>query len=293
MPAARSPRLEAFVAPAMARPAIWRLLLGVLLAAAVWIAVTAALLAGGVRLGAGPRGILLLYLASFGGLALGTALAVRLLHRRPAMTLFGPGGFAPRAVAIGVAVVAGLALLSLATTFALAPPERQMPLATWMALVPLALPALLVQTGAEELLFRGYLLQALAARFRSPLVWRLVPALLFGALHWDRGAYGSDAWLAVAATTVVGLILVDVTVRTGNLSAAIGLHFANNVVAVLLVATPGPVGALGLYVLPVDGAYPLRPFLLADIASTVAAWGAWRLAAARRRRLHSRDRGSI
>ena len=100
--------------------------------------------------------------------------------------------------------------------------------------------------AAEELLFRGYLTQALAARFRSPLAWALVPSLAFGALHWDGAAYGADAWLAVAAATAVGLALADVTARTGNLSAAIGLHFANNVAALLVVAMPGPTAALAL-----------------------------------------------
>ena len=41
-----------------------------------------------------------------------------------------------------------------------------MPLAAWAAWLPLVLPALLVQTAAEEIAFRGYLMQGLAARFR-------------------------------------------------------------------------------------------------------------------------------
>ena len=41
--------------------------------------------------------------------------------------------------------------------------------------------------AAEELAFRGYLMQALAARFRSPLVWWLLPALLFGAAALEPG----------------------------------------------------------------------------------------------------------
>ncbi len=151
------------------------------------------------------------------------------------------------------------------------------------------------------MLFRGYLTQALAARFRSPLAWALLPSIAFGALHWD-GALGRDAWLGVAAATAVGLAFADVTARTGNLSAAIGLHFANNLAALLLVGMPGPTGVLALAVAPVDAAHPLRLWLVADIATTLAAWTLWRLALARidRRapggaagRLQSRDRGSI
>lgn len=289
MPFARSPAFEAFVAPARRRPALWRLAAGLVLAAALWFAVAAALLRTAPALGAGPRGVLLLYLASFAGLALGTALAAR-LHRRPPASLLGPGGFRPRAFGLGVAAVAAAALVTVAASAGVAPPVRQTTLADWARLLPVALPLVLVQTTAEELLFRGYLTQALAARFRSPLAWALVPSLAFGALHWDGAAHGADAWLAVAAATAVGLAFADVTAATGNLSAAIGLHFANNVVALLLVAVPGPTAALALGLSPVDALHPMRAWLLADLAATLAAWGAWRLALAR---LHSRDRGSI
>ena len=40
----RSPAFEAFVAPAKARPELWRLVLGCLLAAAVWLGSAAGLL---------------------------------------------------------------------------------------------------------------------------------------------------------------------------------------------------------------------------------------------------------
>ncbi len=293
---ARSPRFEAYVAPARSRPALWRLLCGAILAIALWIAVAVPLLLAGPRLGVGPGGGLLLYLASFAGLVLGTGLAVRLFHRRPARSLLGPGGFRPRAFAVGVAAVAAIALVSTAATVLLAPPVRIAGFGAWTRMLPLALVLVLVQTAAEELLFRGYLTQALAARFRSPFFWAVLPALGFGLLHWDGAGYGRDAWLAVAAATAVGLAFSDVTARTGNLSTAIGLHFANNVVALLVIAMPGPTAALALFEAPVDAAHPLRAWLLADIATTLAAWGAWRLALAYRARagrLHSRDHGSI
>ena len=112
-----------------------------------------------------------------------------------------------------------------------------------------------MQSAAEELAFRGFLMQSLAARFRSPVVWWLLPALLFGALHWNPAELGANAGLGVLASTVVGLALADVTARTGNLSAAIGLHFANNVMAMLVVALPSPVSGLALYLI---GARPRR-----------------------------------
>jgi membrane protease YdiL (CAAX protease family) len=287
----RTARFEAFVAPARAAPALWRLGAGAGLAGALWMAVAIGI--GSVWPWAGPRAVLVLYLASFVGLAAGLALAVRLLHRRAPRTLIGPAGFSGRGFALGMAVIAVVALFSLGPAFAIAPVIRQWGFGAWAAWLPVALPALLVQTGAEELAFRGYLMQGLAARFRSPAAWFLLPAALFGALHYSPAEFGRDAWLAALSAGVVGLVLADVTVRTGNLSVAIGLHFANNVVAMLVLALPSPVGALSLYLATVDDPAAIRRFLVADLATTLVAYAAWRAVAARRRRLQSRGPGSI
>jgi membrane protease YdiL (CAAX protease family) len=295
---ARPPQLEACVAPLAARPQLWRTVAGTGLALACWFAALAALpLAGRLLPQAGGRAPLLLYLASFAALALGTAAAARLLQRRPPSTLFGPGGFRPRAFAAGIAVVAALGLLGGLAAPAAAPLVRQAQVLAWAAWLPLALPAILVQSAAEELLFRGYLQQGLAARFRSAWVWWLVPALMFGALHWNPVAFGPNAWLGVVATAVIGIVLGDVAARTGNLSAPIGLHFANNVMAMLVVAPPSPVSELALWLVAVDpdDAALVRLLLLADLAATLLAWAAWRVILRRRdaRRLHSGGPGSI
>jgi membrane protease YdiL (CAAX protease family) len=280
-------RLDAFIAPARARPALWRLLLGAIFAVAAWFACIFLLFPLANRLPGDPgRLFLLAYLASFAGLAAGLAAAARFLQRRRPATLVGPGGFRPSHFAAGVAAIALVTALSVPFSSGLL--LQQLPLATWAAWLPLALPLLLVQTAAEELAFRGYLMQGLAARFASPWVWFLLPALAFGALHWNPGEFGADAWVVVLSTTVIGLVLADVTVRTGNLSAAIGLHFANNVTSLLIVTLPGPLSGLGLFVVAPDPA-AVRPLLVADLAVTLLAWAAWRGLA----RLHSRGGGSI
>jgi uncharacterized protein len=293
-PLRRTAPLEAFAAPAHPA-ALWRTVAGAIVAAALWLFTVGATLPFAIRAGgfATPTGVLL-YLASFAGLIAGVALAARLLQGRGPATLIGPGGFRPAAFAIGVAVIAAAAIPSAAAFALLAPPERQAALATWALRLPLALPAILVQAAAEEVAFRGFLMQSLAARFRSAWVWGLLPALLFGALHWNPAELDPNAGLGVLASTVVGLALADVTARTGNLSAAIGLHFANNVMAMLVVALPSPVSGLALWLSGVDpgDTARLRLMMLADLAATLLAWGAWRAILARRR-LHSQGPGSI
>ena len=299
LPMPSSETFEAFVAPARARPALWRTLAGTLLAAALWLFAIGATLPFAASAGgfATPVGILL-YLASFAALLGGAALAARLLQGRGPATLFGPGGFRAGGFGLGVAVVLLVAIPSGAALALLAPPERQATLAAWAARLPLALPAILVQSAAEELAFRGFLMQSLAARFRSALVWWLLPAALFGVLHWNPAELGPNAPIGVLITMVIGLALADVTVRTGNLSAPIGLHFANNAMAMLVVAPPSPVSGLALFVSGIDAgdAGTLRLLLVADLTAILLVWGLWRAILARRekrRRLHSEGAGSI
>ena len=271
-PPSRSPRFDAFVAPAKVRPQLWRLVLGVLIAGMAWVAAAAALILAFGR--EGGAGTLLAYLYGFAGLILGLALAARLVQKRDLASLIGPGGIRPDAYLAGIAVVAALALPG---AFAFDAPERQLGLAEWAAALPLAIPALAIQTGAEEMLFRGYLAQSLAARFRSRIIWWILPALLFGIMHWNPPTFGPNAWLVVVSASLTGLILADVTIRFGNLSLAMGLHFANNAIAILIVAPPSPLSGLALYVASVDPADTdgFRSLLLADIGSTALLYALW------------------
>ena len=122
-------------------------------------------------------------------------------------------------------------------------------------------------------------MQGLAARFRSPLAWWLLPAVLFGILHWNPVEFGGDAWLAALAATVIGLVLGHVAAATGNLSVAMGLHFANNVFAMLVLAVPSPVAGFSLWLAGVgagaEAATLRRGLLLLDLATTLAAYAIW------------------
>lgn len=117
----------------------------------------------------------------------------------------------------------------------------------WLALlVPFAI-CVLLQSSAEELLFRGYLPQALAHRFRSPWIWAVLPALAFMLMHWNAAA---SAWMNAAGLVSVGGFGVAAAIlawRTGDLGAAMGAHFGNNLMALLVVGSAGPTGHAALY----------------------------------------------
>ncbi|MGR3802730.1 CPBP family intramembrane glutamic endopeptidase [Marinibacterium profundimaris] len=284
-----------FVAPARDRAELWRLPLGLLVVAATGLALNA-VLAGALSAvspdfwrgeiatarapGQTPASLLVL-LTTFAFFALGTGLAVVMVHRRPAPTLLGP---LRAAVSQFGAVLAMLLLVALA--IAVLPPwrsglepEPNLPFGTWAALLPLSLTALLIQVGAEEVLFRGYLQQQLAARFDSPWIWIGVPSLLFAAGHYVPSEAGENALLIAVWAAVFGVLMADLTARAGTLGPAIAVHMANNVVAILLISVTDGMSGLALYV-SAGAADPelVRAWLPVDFATMVVSWLAARLA---------------
>jgi uncharacterized protein len=277
--AERSERFEAWVAPMRPTAVPWLIAAGTLLAGGAWFGAVAVLLRVAAMAGlAPPRGIVIVYLLSFAVLLLALGVVMRRLHRLPGTRLLGPEeridlGEMGRGIAFVVVVVAVLALPMLLVE----PPARQHSVAFWALWLPAALPALFVQATAEEVVFRGYLQGMLAARFASRIVWWALPAFLFGLLHWNP-QLGENAWLMVAAATLMGLILGDVAARTGGLSLPIGLHFANNAVAMLVIATPSPLSGLALFLSPIDpdDARAVRLALLGNMTLIAILWSLYR-----------------
>jgi membrane protease YdiL (CAAX protease family) len=293
-----TPAFDRFIAPARARPQLWRLVLGLVLAVAIYVLWTVAVIAGAWFLlardsdpllwtesligGDRPGGTLIL-LVTFVGMALGPIAAARWLHGRRAGTLFGPRVRTLRdfVTAAGIVfVVLGIALGLWTLEY---DAVVNLPLSTWAMVLPLTLLGLLVQTGAEEILFRGYMQSQLAARFRSPAVWLVLPSLLFGIVHFDAVTAGDNVWMVVGSASVFGLIAADLTARTGSIGAAWGFHFANNVMAIAILSTGGTISGLSRWVTPYTLAEydATAPAILLDVAMLVIAWWLVRRAVAR------------
>lgn len=283
---------ESFVAPARARPQLWRLAVGLILALAVymlWVAaVFVAFWAGsgfpadpawleGAMAADTPRSMMVILL-TFLGMALGPMAAARLMHKRPAGTLFGPAARTLRDFAVAAALTGGILGASLLGWLVFFDPIPNLAFGQWLILLPAALGLLVIQTGAEELLFRGYLQQQLGARFSSPFAWLVVPSVIFGLFHFDPASTGENVWHVVGSTAIFGMAAADLTARTGSIGAAWGFHFANNTVALLLVATQGQLGGLALYLTPyaIDDAEGLSGLMLVDLGFLVLIWAVLR-----------------
>lgn len=287
---------SAFVAPARAAPDLWRLVLGVVLVLAtflflsqmLWSLVLSALspldqdvFLDNVFVGASP-GSVLFVLAQLALLIPAVSFAVLALHKRQPETLWGPMrqtasqfGWVLLAQVILMVVLVALPPYSLGG----AAPAAHVPLARWLVLLPLALVCIFFQCAAEEIAFRGYLQQQLAARFAHPLIWMGLPSALFAFGHYLPEDAGSNAVPIALLSGLFGLAMADLTARAGTLGPAMAVHFANNVFAILLFAPVDNMPGLALYTLPfglADEAF-MRSMLPVDLAGTCVAWLAARL----------------
>ena len=111
----------------------------------------------------------------------------------------------------------------------------------WVGLLLSALLLTPLQATAEEVFFRGGLLQALGAWVRDPrvafVVTTLVTSAAFAAAHGS-----SDPWIVaeLCSLAVVGCYLAW---RTGGLEAAIAVHVVNNVLITVIGALAGGLDA--------------------------------------------------
>jgi len=287
------PAFARYIAPARSHPQVWRLVLGLVIVLAVYL-LWVIIMGGGIWLAVGSEGFvrlmpdlaqgsspatLIWLLFTFTGMGLGTFAAVRLVHKRSARSLFGRAPVVLRDFALGVGVLALVFLAGLAAWPGKAELLGGLDFSLWLMLLPVALLGVLVQTGAEELVFRGYLQQQLAARFASPLIWMLLPSIAFGIVHYEPETRGANAWYIVAATGFFGLVAADLTARSGSLGLAWGLHFVNNVFALLIITAGGGLDGLALFRFPFgpDNTEVMRPLILADMAMLAVAWGICRL----------------
>lgn len=292
-PAAYRP-LAAFAAAARPKHELWRTAAGFILIIVLYIVWTifffniliqhyGRMIAHAIQdamMRAATPGVTLLLLFSFLGLAAAPILVTRALHGRRAGTLFGPFG---AAVADFLPVVVATMSINLLLLPLMLTDESIQPGIGWADFLGFLVPALiglLVQTGAEELVFRGYLQQQLAARFRSPLVWMALPSALFAFAHYLPDSYGPNAWLICIWAALFGCFAADLTARTGTLGAAIGFHFANNVAAFLLIGVRGDMDGLALWTMPLDMTDPhaVWPVMIVNVVTLVVSWLAARVA---------------
>ncbi len=273
---------ESFVAPARGQPALWRMILGVI----VWIALTAGFgIAGvaamsvlapdfvarqGVFNGSTPFGVVS-FLAVFIGAFLAVWLIARLLHKRGLRSLIGQGPVL-RNFLIAAGLFLGLQAINIGGWHLFFDSTPNVSLDVFLTWLPVLIVVLVIQTGAEELLCRGYMMQQLAARFASPWIWMVIPQVFFALLHFNPGTYGPVTWAVIGLIFVLAMMWADLTRVTGNVGASWGWHFANNFVVFGVFGSPGDVDGLALRLTPYDVVDTPPSIYLAFVVMLTLTW---------------------
>ncbi|NJC63414.1 CPBP family intramembrane metalloprotease [Planosporangium flavigriseum] len=193
------------------------------------------------------------------------AVAARAGQRRPAGTLASVCGrlrLPWLAVCLLVAIAAQLCYVGAETMM-----ERdatELGRVGWpgfLVAVPVLLALVPLQVAGEEYLFRGWLLQGLSGLGRGPWIALVGSALLFAGVHGLGTVWGFLDLVAFA------LITGWLAVRTGGLEAAIAIHLATNLVAMIWQAATGNLASTET---AADGSWRMT---LVDVA-TVALYAA-------------------
>ncbi|MGC4024341.1 MAG: type II CAAX endopeptidase family protein [Mesorhizobium sp.] len=252
-----SPAFEAYRSSPPQRVSLWRLLFGIIIIGLCWLGTS--LLAGLPALldpTADPLAFFsskigtLATLGSFLGIWIGVWIATRFVHRERFSNVLG----ADRRInfsdfAKGLLAVLLTSVLSEILIYVLNPQfERTaLDIGTWLVFIVPILLLCFVQTSAEELLFRGYLPRNLANRFRSPLIWAVLPSIVFVCLHLTSQMSASQLVLVLISIGTLTVLLMFLVWLTGNLGAAFGVHMGNNLFGFALVAHQDEFAGLALF----------------------------------------------
>ena len=173
---------------------------------------------------------------SFGMLIVGLLLTVRFVHGRPFRSLVTPAKRLNwRRLWQGFGL--WLLLVTLASVLEyLLNPDIYTVVFDARRFFPFAVVVLLLtpmQTTAEELLFRGYLLQATGHLGRNFWILALVNGFLFMVPHLGNPELAASAILLPLFYLSIGAFFAFITLRDNSAELAIGAHAANNLYSAL------------------------------------------------------------
>lgn len=184
----------------------------------------------------------LLINAGFLPFLLGTILTVWVIHRRSPRTLVTiQKSIYWRRIAQGGAAWFLLAALAAMVEYVIWPSTFYISFQPAIFL-PFALMALIltpIQTTAEELFFRGYLMQAASLFNPNHAFLAFISSIIFMLFHIANPEIANDFWLVLLYYLGFGIFLALISLKDGGLELALGVHVANNLFSALLVSYQG------------------------------------------------------
>ena len=178
----------------------------------------------------------------------GLYISVRFLHQRRMITLVTPNQQVRwKRIFQGFGLYFVLTFVISFVGIVLSPSEYRLTFkpSQFLVFLPIALVITPIQTSAEELFFRGYLLQGIGLKTRSLLIPILGSSLLFMLPHLLNPEVKLNLFLMASFYLLFGIFLAVITVKDDSLELAMGVHAANNLFVVLILnysnsALPSP-----------------------------------------------------
>jgi uncharacterized protein len=176
----------------------------------------------------------------FLAIILGLVISTKFIHGRRFRSLISPQAhFSWSRFFTGFGVWFGILGLSLVVALVATPGDLSWTFdpAKWLPLLIVVLIFTPLQTAAEELFCRGYLMQGLGLLTRNRLLLMALPSALFALAHFSNPEMGrSPVWMALSYWAL-GVFLAAVTLRDNRLELALGVHAAQNIFVLLLLNT--------------------------------------------------------
>ena len=163
----------------------------------------------------------------------GVFISVRYVHQRPFSTLITPfKNINVKPILYGFGFFLLLLVLSDVLLYGLNPSNIQFNgnnISQFLYFLPFILVLIPLQTTSEELTYRGYWMQGTGLLTRNFLVLALINGILFLLPHIVNPEISAGGILAMVYYVVVGFSLAFITLKSGTLELAIGMHAANNI----------------------------------------------------------------
>ncbi len=242
----------------------WRYVFGIFLSLFFWViigsivsVVIAFLFAGGM----GTKGVLALMKSRsieafvvndlmFVFWFLGTVLAVRNVHGRSAWGLVG----ADRQInwqrlSYGFAVWFTILMVSSFVSLWMNPGEYKFDFDVnkWPVAFLIVLILTPIQTSAEEIFFRGYLLQGMGLITRQPLGLIFSNGVLFMLPHLGNPEVANGFFWVALEYFLIGVFLAFITLQDNRLELALGVHAANNITHIFFTTSDSALGTPALW----------------------------------------------
>lgn len=188
---------------------------------------------------------LVLMIAMFIGVWLALFIGIKFLHKRSFKTLITPlNSINWRKILFAFGLFLALSLLYDVISYVNHPDSYSFhfDFGSFFPLLLIGIFILPIQTTAEELFFRGYLLQGFVSWLKEPWIAVLITSILFGLVHGQNPEIQEYGLLPMMIYYIgAGILLALVTIFDDSLELAIGIHAAINFYAAVISSYSGAV----------------------------------------------------